>query len=91
LVRRRAAKVNKQIDLTAKLCEGAFDALMSGDAATHDKMVAAALRELSSKVDVIVLAQASMARVVETLDPAERKVPILASPGIAIQHLATIL
>lgn len=91
LVRRRAAKVNKQIDLTAKLCEGAFDALMSGDAATHDKMVAAALQELSSKVDVIVLAQASMARVVETLDPAERKVPILASPGIAIQHLATIL
>jgi hypothetical protein len=53
--------------------------------------VAAALKELSSKVDVIVLAQASMARVVDTLDEADKKVPILASPGIAIEHLATIL
>lgn len=91
LVTRRAIVANKQIELTSRLCEGAFDALMSGDAATHDKMVAAALKELSAKVDVIVLAQASMARVVETLDPAERKVPILASPAIAIQHLASIL
>jgi Asp/Glu/hydantoin racemase len=91
LVTRRALVANKQIELTSRLCEGAFDALMSGDAATHDRMVAAALRELSSTVDVIVLAQASMARVVETLDPAERKVPILASPAIAIQHLASIL
>src|SRR6476659_4131977 len=68
LVTRRALIANKQIELTSRLCEGAFDALMSGDAATHDKMVAAALKELSTKVDVIVLAQASMARVVETLD-----------------------
>jgi Asp/Glu/hydantoin racemase len=91
LVRRRAAVAGKEIELTAKLCEGAFDALMSGDAATHDKMVAAALKELSTKVDVILLAQASMARVVDTLDPADKKVPILASPPIAIQHLATLL
>jgi Asp/Glu/hydantoin racemase len=91
LVSRRAAAAKKEIVLTSKLCDGAFEALMSGDSATHDQMVAVALRELSSRVDVIVLAQASMARVVDTLDPAERKVPILASPGIAIQHLATIL
>lgn len=91
LVQRRAIAAGKQIELTAKLCEGAFEALMNGDAATHDKMVAAALKELSAKVDVIVLAQASMARVVDTLDPADKKVPILASPPIAIQHLATLL
>lgn len=91
LVKRRAAVAGKEIELTATLCEGAFDALMSGDAATHDKMVAAALKELSAKVDVILLAQASMARVVDTLDPADKKVPILASPPIAIQHIATLL
>jgi Asp/Glu/hydantoin racemase len=91
LVKRRAAAAGKEIELTAKLCEGAFDALMSGDSATHDKMVAAALKELSSKVDVILLAQASMARVVDTLDAADKKVPILASPPIAIQHLASLL
>lgn len=91
LVKRGAAVAGKQVDVISKLCEGAFDALMSGDAAKHDSMVAAALKELSSQVDVIVLAQASMARVVDSLDEADKKVPILASPGIAIEHLATIL
>jgi Asp/Glu/hydantoin racemase len=91
LVRRRAAAAGKEIVLVSKLCEGAFDALMSGDAATHDKKVGDALKQLSTEVDVIVLAQASMARVVDTLSEADKKVPILASPPIAIQYLATIL
>lgn len=91
LVKRRAAAAGKEIELISHLCEGAFDALMSGDAATHDAMVAAALKDLMGKVDVIVLAQASMARVVATLDEADKKIPILASPEIAIQHLSTVL
>lgn len=91
LVKRRAIVAGKNIEVVAKLCDGAFEALMSGHAAEHDEMVAAALKELSEQVDVIVLAQASMARVVDTLDTAEKKVPILASPGIAIEHLATLL
>jgi Asp/Glu/hydantoin racemase len=91
LVKRRAALAGKEIELNAVLCEGAFDALMSGDAATHDAKVAAALKELVNKVDVIILAQASMARVVEGLSEADKKVPILASPPIAIQYLSTIL
>jgi aspartate/glutamate racemase len=91
LVKRRAAVAGKNVTVISKLCDGAFDALMSGDAATHDAMVAAALKELSTQVDVIVLAQASMARVVDTLDAAHKKIPILSSPGIAIEHLATLL
>jgi len=91
LVRRRAIVANKEIELKAVLCEGAFDALMSGDTATHDKKVGVALKELVKEVDVIVLAQASMARVVETLSEAERKVPILASPPIAMEYLKEIL
>jgi Asp/Glu/hydantoin racemase len=91
LVRRRAIAAGKEIELTSILCEGAFDALMKGDTATHDAMVAKALQELAAKVDIILLAQASMARVVDTLPGAEKKVPILASPQIAIQHLINIL
>ena len=91
LVRRRAALAGKEIELTSVLCEGAFEALMSGDAARHDALVAAALKELATNVDVVLLAQASMARVVDTLAPADRTVPILASPGIAIRHLAAEL
>ena len=91
LVKRSAAAVNKEITLFSKLCEGAFDALMNGDPTTHDKLVADALIELSSKVDVIVLAQASMARVVNTLPEEEKKVPILSSPVTAMEFLATVL
>lgn len=91
LVKRRAIVAGKNIELTAHLCEGAFDALMSGDAATHDKMVGDALKQLSKNVDVILLAQASMARVVDTLSPSEKNIPILASPPTAIQYLASIL
>jgi Asp/Glu/hydantoin racemase len=91
LVRRRAALAGKEIQLTSRLCAGAFEALMSGDTARHDTMVAAALMELSDQVEVILLAQASMARVVENLAENERKVPILASPPQAIKHLASIL
>ena len=91
LVKRRAAVAGKEIELVSRLCEGAFDALMSGDTATHDKMVGDALKQLSREVDVILLAQASMARVVDTLDAADKKVSILASPTIAIQHLASVL
>ncbi|WBL23380.1 aspartate/glutamate racemase family protein [Zunongwangia sp. HRR-M8] len=91
LVQRRALAVGKEIELTSKLCEGAFEALMNGNAQEHDKKVAAALIELTDTVDVIVLAQASMARVVEQLDDIDRKIPILASPPVAMEYLARIL
>ena len=91
LISRRAALAGKQIELTSRLCEGAFDALMSGQPAVHDAKVAAALKELSQQADVIVLAQASMARVVDTLAPEDKRVPILASPSIAVDYLATVL
>jgi hypothetical protein len=39
-------------------------------------------------VEVIVLAQASMARVANALPPGSVAVPILASPPLAVEHLA---
>ena len=91
LIQRRAALAGKKIELTSRLVEGAFEALMTGDGATHDAKVSAALKQLSQQVDVIVLAQASIARVVEALAPEDTRVPILASPGIAVDYLATVL
>ncbi|UEG51538.1 aspartate/glutamate racemase family protein [Mucilaginibacter daejeonensis] len=88
LVKRRAEAAGKPIELVSKLCDGAFEALMSGDAATHDRIVTEALRELATQVDVILLAQASMARVVAGLDESDRTVPIVASPPNAIKYLA---
>ena len=91
LIRAVAKKHSKEIKVTTKLCEGAFEAVISGDGATHDKIVAAGIRELAEQVDVIVLAQASMARVVDALDDGGGKVPILSSPRLAVEHLATLL
>ena len=91
LVRRRAIVAGKEIELTSKLCEGAFDALMGGKPEIHDKKVAEALKELSQKVDVILLAQASMARVVDQLAEEDKKVPILTSPELAMEYLVNIL
>ncbi len=91
LIQRRAQKAGRAVELTSRLCEGAFDALMSGDAVAHDTLVATALRELAGQVEVIVLAQASMARVVETLPPEDRRGPILSSPQLAMDYLATVL
>jgi Asp/Glu/hydantoin racemase len=91
LVRRRAALAGQSIELTMRLCDGAFETLIAGGTAKHDALVRAALLELSTQVDVILLAQASMAQVVESLAPHERHVPIFASPPLAIDHLAAVL
>jgi Asp/Glu/hydantoin racemase len=90
LVRRRAAALDREVELTVRLCEGAFDTLMNGDVAGHDSMVARVLGELTEQVDVVLLAQASMARVVNQLDETQRRVPILASPPTAIEHLQSV-
>ena len=91
LIQRRAADADKRIEMTARVVDGAFDAVMRGDGATHDRLVGEALRELAQQVQVIVLAQASMARVVDALPTADRKVPVLSSPRLAMEHLATLL
>ncbi|TWT29794.1 Asp/Glu/Hydantoin racemase [Posidoniimonas corsicana] len=88
LIRRRAQAAGKRVEINAQLCDGAFEALMSGDAAKHDQMVGETLRRLAAEVDVVVLAQASMARVADALDPSEVTTPVLSSPGLAIDFLA---
>lgn len=86
LIERRAAAAGKPLALTAHLCEGAFEALMSGDSDRHDAMVAEALAKLAAENDVVVLAQASMARVTPQLPPSDT--PVLSSPRLAIAYLA---
>lgn len=90
LIKARAAASGKQIELTSMVVDGAFDAVISGDGARHDALVGAALRDMAKSVDVIVLAQASMARVVDALAPEEKPVPILSSPRLAVEHLASL-
>ncbi len=91
LVRGKAAASGKEVTIVDHLCQGAFEAVLSGDTATHDRIVSAALLDLANRVDVIVLAQASMARVVATLPPGSLHVPVISSPTLAIQHTGEVL
>lgn len=91
LIERRAAAANREVEICPRLCHGAFDELMKGDAAAHDAAVAAALDEIANDADVVVLAQASMARVVEAVTGRSREIPILTSPSIAVGYLAPVL
>lgn len=92
LLKARANATGKHIEVTSTVCEGAFDAVMAGDTSTHDAIVGNALRDLCEKSDVIVLAQASMARVAEGLSlPQRGSIPILSSPRLAVQFLADLV
>jgi Asp/Glu/hydantoin racemase len=79
------------VEVTARLCRGAFEALAEGDRERHDELVREGLREVIAGNDVVVLAQASMARVVETLSDDEKTVPILSSPRLGMQRVAELL
>ena len=87
LIERKAALTKEKHAITSKLCEGAFEAVISGDTSTHDRVVSQCLRELDAKTDVIVLAQASMARVLDTMKPGEMHVPVLSSPRLGVQYM----
>lgn len=79
-----AARLQQPATITAHLCEGAFEAVLAGDTATHDQAVAAGLLALAGSSDVIVLAQASMARVIDSMGASLPGLPILSSPALAM-------
>jgi len=87
----QAMAPGRQITVVDMLCDGAFDAVMTGDGPTHDAIVRAALLNLMTQVDVVVLAQASMARVLATMEPTSLIVPVLSSPELAVQRVAEVL
>lgn len=89
LLRDTAERNGKIIDTVPCLCEGAFEAVLCGQTEHHDRLVLAALQELSKSVDVIVLAQASMARVIPSLPV--NGITILSSPRLAVENVRNVL
>jgi Asp/Glu/hydantoin racemase len=91
LIERTAAGAGRDVEVRERLCDGAFEALRAGDTERHDELVRGGLRELLGWAEVIVLAQASMARVVDTLSDEERRTPILSSPRLGMERVRDIL
>jgi aspartate/glutamate racemase len=80
LVRRRAREAGKDVEVVTHLCEGAFGS------DRHDELVRAGIEALAAETDVVVLAQASMARVA-----VDSPVPVLSSPRLGMQRVAELL
>jgi Asp/Glu/hydantoin racemase len=91
LIRLVAEEQGKQIEIVEHVCDGAFAAVMAGDGATHDRIVGEALTEAMKDMDVIVLAQASMARVVAALPDGAVAAPVLSSPELGIERARDVL
>ncbi|AWT03649.1 aspartate/glutamate racemase family protein [Escherichia coli] len=86
-VRRKVQESGKQRIITPVLMEEAFHALLNGDMGTHDRIVSEGLQKAFGQADVIMLAQASMARVLQNMP--EPPVPVLTSPESGIRWLKT--
>jgi Asp/Glu/hydantoin racemase len=91
LIRRRSEVRGRgpgSVEIVTHLCAGAFAELKAGRLEAHDALVRDGLRALVPTVDVVVLAQASMARVAATLTPEETAGrPILASPRLGMERV----
>ncbi|HZT29530.1 MAG TPA: aspartate/glutamate racemase family protein [Bryobacteraceae bacterium] len=90
LLRDTAERAGKKVEIVPKLSEGAFECLLAGDPQRHDRMLAGSLAELRKEVDVIVLAQASMARIAAQFSGSEGP-PMLSSPELAIRRAREVL
>lgn len=90
LLREKAAEKGRKIQISAVLCQEAFKTLLQGDREKHDQIVIEKALELSKVVDVLVLAQGSMAPIALSL----RKlinIPVLSSPRLFAEMLKSML
>lgn len=89
LVQRKAAEAGRSVEVKTKLAQGAFQALMRGEAEKHDRMVLDVIDQYAMEVDVIVFAQATMVRLLPLV--AHVPVPVLSSPRLGVERVKQIL
>jgi Asp/Glu/hydantoin racemase len=90
LIKSKATIKDKVIRVESILCEKAFDLLLKGDREGHDRLVKDAALDLAEKVEVLVLAQASMSHLAAEIEVAA-KTPVLTSPNLAMEAIGRLL
>ncbi len=88
LLQQTADRLGHRCKFVACLCSDAFSHLKSGDTQTHDALIRSDYEILSESVDLIVLAQASMARALQSVSPLR---PYLTSPELGMDYIADLL
>jgi Asp/Glu/hydantoin racemase len=89
LVLKKAKEKGKEITIVEQIAEGAFQALLEGNGEKHDQILTETITALMEQVDVIVLAQVSMARIIPSLGKV--KIPILSSPRSGVELLKNVM
>ena len=79
-----AESAHRSIDLDLIDCESAWKFFASGHSARYVQVVADKIRERAHDIDVVVLAQASLAGAAPLL--ADLDIPVLSSPGLAVER-----
>lgn len=87
LIREQAALNGKMVEVTARFCAGAFEALRREDWATHDSIVRKHLKEIMEAVQVVVIPQPSIERALNQVPESGRPVPILTGSRLAVERL----
>ncbi len=90
LLREKAEAAGREVRLESVCVQAAFERLAAGDQEGHDALLAQALTELAGRTERVVLAQASMARVVPAL-PAELQGKFLTSPRLGMERVKAVL
>jgi aspartate/glutamate racemase len=86
-----AAEAGRAIEILPEIVEEAYDALLAGDHASHDDMLLAGINRLAEqKVEVVLLAQVSMARILPRL-AGRVPVPVLSSLSTSLMAIREAL
>jgi Asp/Glu/hydantoin racemase len=88
-LREMAHQLGQDVDLDARIVDGALAALKSGDGARHDALVAAVADRMKD-CDVLVLGQFSLARAAAAIKPVAGR-PVLTTPDSAVRKLRGLI
>jgi hypothetical protein len=90
LIRHFASELGKEVKIVEGLAEGAFQAVISGDRETHDRLILKSAERLAPEVELFVLAQGSMARMEGEIANATGK-KVLSSPERGVLQVKEVL
>lgn len=89
-IRAAASARGLEVEVASVAIPEAFAAMNAGDTTTHDRLVVNAAATLAPRVDVLCLAQFSMARARGDVQ-ARIPIPVLTSPTAAVSRLRALL
>lgn len=90
LIQKQAESRGKTVIIIDGLAKGAYGALVNGRPDLHDQIILETASSLAERVETIVLAQGSMARMEKALHE-KTGIPVLSSPTRGVSEIKSIL